>query len=155
MWKPAPIMGREILTQAVPTFSYNQPTITSQLKGTQQLQSNLVLSSHFNNTSKPLNSDLTQVQNTNTQHFVQKYEEDSTQIKVLPGNPQAIHNSSSLPDFVSNNPQIINSEGGKTIVASQPKINAASAKLNSTTASVKQKTNTTSSNIAAKKQPQK
>ncbi len=35
MWKPAPIMGREILTQAVPTFSYNQPTITSQLKGTQ------------------------------------------------------------------------------------------------------------------------
>jgi hypothetical protein len=29
MWKPAPIMGREILTQAVPTFSYNQPTITS------------------------------------------------------------------------------------------------------------------------------
>lgn len=154
MWKPAPIMGREILTHAVPTFSYNQPTITSQLKGTQQLQSNMVLSSHFNNqSSKPLNSDLTQVQNTNTQHFVQKYEEDSTQIKVLPGNPMVIQNSSSLPDFVSNNPQIINSEGGKTIVANQPKINAATAKLNSTTASVKQKLST-SSNIAAKK-PQK
>lgn len=74
MWKPAPIMGREILTQAVPTFSYNQPTITSQLKGTQQLQSNLVLPSHFNN--KPLNLDLNLVTGQNT-HFVQKYEEDT------------------------------------------------------------------------------
>jgi hypothetical protein len=37
MWKPAPIMGREIVQNPVPSFSYNQPTITSQLKGTQQL----------------------------------------------------------------------------------------------------------------------
>ena len=32
MWRPAPVMGRDITQNVVPSFTYSHPTVTSQLK---------------------------------------------------------------------------------------------------------------------------
>jgi hypothetical protein len=48
LWKPAPIMGREVLQETGPTFTYSQHSITSSLRANQQNhQQNYVLPSHF------------------------------------------------------------------------------------------------------------
>jgi len=46
MWRPAPVMGRDLAqVQVIPSFAYQQPSITSQLKG--NTSQTIVLSSHF------------------------------------------------------------------------------------------------------------
>ena len=106
MWKPAPIMGREI---SQPQMTFSQPTITSNLRSTQQ-QQNYVLPSHF------------QRADTLQRNEEPKFErvEASTDDRVVQvSNP--ITNPSALPDLLNQSSLPIVTGGqttqGKTIYA--------------------------------------
>lgn len=101
MWKPAPVMGRELSQHVVPSFTYSQPTITSQLRNNTQQQQSVVLSSHFTKlassvTPQSINTDLFGVMKTLLQpgplpDQVRVLEEDTHgSNRVLPGNPTVI-----------------------------------------------------------------
>lgn len=95
MWKPAPIMGREINPQ-VTTFTYSQPTITSQLKA----PANVVLSNHFSQFAQQkaqpqMNNDLvfSRAEPTLTQmtsHVTVSKVNEDTEKRTLAGNPTVI-----------------------------------------------------------------
>ncbi|TNV72095.1 hypothetical protein FGO68_gene3886 [Halteria grandinella] len=132
MWKPAPIMGREISQHIVPSFSYNQPSITSQLKSQQEL----VLSQTFNKlagnqqTVMNYNTDSVQIVQKNTQQF-QRLEED-TERRMMPGNHATIvQGSSSLPDFVSAGQS---SHGEGRVINAAQSSSSKAAKLGTTSA---------------------
>eukprot|EP00347_Sterkiella_histriomuscorum_P014474 403360737 len=134
LWKPAPIMGREI-TQS--TYNQQPTQITQLLKQTQpQQQQNYVLPSHFSriNQDQTLNTMQNQYQNQPSNFSsVQTFSND----KVL-YNQQLNYQSSSLPDFASGLPQVNQSEAygespGKQIYAQSSNKSSGSSSLNQMT----------------------